>query len=48
MPVTKDRFRRFGAFVQFMSQDEFELNFLSQDQFELKSMEGKTTPYRHA
>ena len=31
-----------------LSQDEFELNFLSQDQFELKSMEGKTTRYRHA
>ena len=48
VPVTKDRFRRWGAFVQFMSQDEFELHFVSQDQFELKSMEGKTTRYRRA
>jgi CubicO group peptidase (beta-lactamase class C family) len=48
VPVAKDRFRRWGAFVQFMSQDEFELNFLSQDQFELKSMEGTTTRYRRA
>ncbi|GAA4393197.1 hypothetical protein GCM10023186_44540 [Hymenobacter koreensis] len=46
VPVTKDRFRRFGAFVQFMSQDEFELHFLSPDQLELKSMEGQTTRYR--
>lgn len=48
VPVTKDRFRRFGAFVQFMSQDEFELNFLSPDLVELKSMEGQTTRYRRA
>jgi CubicO group peptidase (beta-lactamase class C family) len=46
--VTKDRFRRWGASVQFMSQDEFELHFLSPDQFELKSMEGTTTRYRRA
>ncbi|WP_210489141.1 serine hydrolase domain-containing protein [Rufibacter aurantiacus] len=48
VPAGKDRYRRFGAFVQFMSQDEFELHFLSPDQFELKSMEGKTTTYRRA
>ncbi len=46
--VSKDRFKRFGASVMFMSQDEFELQFLSQDQLELKSMEGKTTRYRRA
>ncbi|HEX5735059.1 MAG TPA: serine hydrolase [Blastocatellia bacterium] len=45
---SKDRFRRWGASVQFMSQDEFEVNFLSPDEFELKSMEGKTTRYRRA
>ena len=48
VPLTRDRFRRWGAFVQFMSQDEFELHFLSSDQFELKSMEGITTRYRRA
>jgi hypothetical protein len=48
VPVAKDRFRRWGANVQFMSQDEFELHFLSPDQFELKSMEGKTTRFRRA
>ena len=48
VPVTKDRFRRWGASVQFMSQDEFELNFLSPGEFELKSMEGKTTRYARA
>ena len=44
--VAKDRFRRWGAFVQFMSQDAFELRFASHDEFELKSMEGKTVRYR--
>jgi hypothetical protein len=48
VPVGKDRFRRWGATVQFMSQDEFELHFLSPDQFDLRSMEGKTTRYRRA
>lgn len=48
VPLTKDRFRRWGAFVQFMSQDEFELHFLSPDRFELKSMEGRVTRYRRA
>jgi len=48
VPVAKDRYRRLGAFVQFMSQDEFELHFLSPDQFELKSMEGRTARYRRA
>jgi CubicO group peptidase (beta-lactamase class C family) len=46
--ITKDRFRRFGAFAQFMSQDEFELHFLSPDVFELRSMEGAVTRYRRA
>jgi CubicO group peptidase (beta-lactamase class C family) len=45
-PLSKDRFRRWGAFVMFMSQDAFELSFASPDQFELKSMEGKKTVYR--
>ncbi|MFC6997810.1 serine hydrolase domain-containing protein [Rufibacter roseus] len=48
VPVSKDRFKRWGAFVQFMSQDEFEINFLSPDKFELKSMEGQVTKYRRA
>lgn len=48
MPVAKDRFRRWGAFGEFMSQDKFELNFLSPDKFELKSMEGKVTRYARA
>ncbi len=48
VPVAKDRFRRWGAAVEFMSQDKFELNFLSSDQFELKSMEGKVTRYTRA
>ena len=46
--TAKDRFRRWGATVHFMSQDEFELRFLSDDEFELTSMEGKTTRYRRA
>lgn len=48
VPVAKDRFRRWGASVYFMSQDKFELNFLSADKFELKSMEGKVTRYARA
>lgn len=48
VPVARDRFRRWGATAQYVSQDEFELNFLSQDRFEWKSMEGKTTRYRRA
>jgi CubicO group peptidase (beta-lactamase class C family) len=48
MAQSKDRFKRWGAFVEFMSQDEFEVTFLSPDEFELKSMEGKTTRYRRA
>jgi hypothetical protein len=48
VPVAKNRFRRRGTSVQFMSQDEFELHFRSPDQFELRSMEGKTTRYRRA
>ncbi|MDQ1593073.1 MAG: hypothetical protein QOG71_3700 [Pyrinomonadaceae bacterium] len=46
--LTNDSFRRWGASVQFMSQDAFELHFLSTDAFELKSMEGKVTRYRRA
>ena len=48
VPVAKDRYRRWGATAQFMSEDKFELNFLSPDQLELKSMEGTTTRYRRA
>ncbi len=48
MALSKDRFRRVGDSLSFMSQDEFELQFLSPNQFELKSMEGQTTPYRRA
>jgi CubicO group peptidase (beta-lactamase class C family) len=46
--VTRDRFKRWGALLQFMSQDDFELNFLSPDLFELQSMEGTVTRYRRA
>lgn len=46
--IGKDRFRRWGASVQFMSQDQFELEFLSKDQFVLKSMEGKVTRFTRA
>lgn len=45
---SKDRFKRWGAALEFMSQDEFEMRFLSPDEFELRSMEGKTTQYRRA
>lgn len=45
---SKDRFKRWGVDVEFMSGDQFEVNFLSPDQFELKSMDGKTTRYRRA
>jgi CubicO group peptidase (beta-lactamase class C family) len=45
---SKDRFKRWGASLEFMSQDEFEMRFLSPDEFELKSMEGKTTRYRRS
>lgn len=48
VPVAKDRFRRWGAAVEFMSQDKFELSFLSPDKFELKSMEGRVTRYARA
>jgi CubicO group peptidase (beta-lactamase class C family) len=46
--VTNDRYRRWGAALSFMSQDEFELHFSSNDQFELKSKEGQVTRYRRA
>ncbi len=45
---SKDRFKRWGSSMMFMSGDEFELHFLAPDQIELKSMEGKTTRYRRA
>lgn len=48
VPVAKDRYRRFGNSLQFMSEDAFELTFLSTDQFELKSMEGRTSRFRRA
>ncbi|WP_169788212.1 serine hydrolase domain-containing protein [Rufibacter tibetensis] len=44
--VTPGTFRRFGAFVQFMSQDEFELHFLSPDQYDLITMEGQKYRYK--
>ncbi|RNI23556.1 serine hydrolase domain-containing protein [Rufibacter latericius] len=44
--VTPGTFRRFGASVQYMSQDEFELHFQSPDQFELITMEGQKSRYR--
>ena len=46
--TARDRFKRWGKDLDFMSDDEFEVQFLSQNQFELKSMEGKTTRYRRA
>jgi hypothetical protein len=45
---SKDRFKRWGADVEYMSGDESEVNFLSNDQFELRSTDGKTTRYRRA
>ena len=46
--VTKDRFRRWGAALDYMSQDAFELEFISPDAFELKSMEGTKSLYTKA
>ncbi len=46
--MSKTHFKRWGAKLEFMSQDEFEIHFLSNDVFELKSMEGKVTRYRRA
>jgi hypothetical protein len=48
VPVTGERFRRWGSALQFISQDAFELNFVSPDEFEFKSMEGRKTRYRRA
>jgi CubicO group peptidase (beta-lactamase class C family) len=48
MFVSKDKYRRWGAFVEFMSADKFELNFVSPDLFELKSMEGKVSRFSRA
>lgn len=48
VPIGKDRFKRFGAVVSFMSQDQFELHFVTPDLLELKSMEGRITKYRRA
>lgn len=46
--LSNKRFRRVGALVQYMSQDEFELNFVSNDIIEMKSMEGLITTYHRA
>jgi CubicO group peptidase (beta-lactamase class C family) len=48
VPIGKDRFKRFGSQVMYMSQDEFELHFTSNDHVQLKTMEGKIIPYRRA
>ncbi len=45
---SNDHFKRWGAKLEFMSQDAFEIHFLSKDVFDLQSMEGKTTRYRRA
>jgi CubicO group peptidase (beta-lactamase class C family) len=45
---SKDRFKRWGNSLEFMSGDEFEVYFLTPDEFELRSMDGKTTRYRRA
>ncbi|HEX8289176.1 MAG TPA: serine hydrolase domain-containing protein [Pyrinomonadaceae bacterium] len=45
---SKDRFKRLGNALMFMSGDEFELRFRSPNELELKSMEGKTSRYRRA
>jgi len=44
----KDRFKRWGTSLQYLSGEEFELNFLSADKFELKYTDGKTVYYRRA
>ncbi|MGN6416371.1 MAG: serine hydrolase domain-containing protein [Pseudobacter sp.] len=46
--IGKNRFKSVGAIVQYMSQDEFELNFVSKDLIELKSMEGLVTTLHRA
>lgn len=46
--IGKNRFKRVGAMVQYMSQDEFELNFVSKELIELKSMEGLITTLHRA
>jgi CubicO group peptidase (beta-lactamase class C family) len=46
--LSKDKFRRWGAFVEFMSADKFELTFRSSDLFELRSMEGKVSRFSRA
>lgn len=46
--LSNKRFSRVGALVQYMSQDEFELNFVSNDIIEMKSMEGLITTYHRA
>lgn len=45
---SKDRFKRWGNSMMFMSGDEFELNFPSANELELKSMAGNTSHYRRA
>ena len=46
--MSKDHFKRWGAKLEFMSQDAFEIQFVSADAFDYKSMEGKVTRYRRA
>lgn len=46
--LSSKRFKRVGAFVQYMSQDEFELNFVSKDIIEMRSMEGLITTFHRA
>ncbi|QHL87629.1 serine hydrolase [Nibribacter ruber] len=48
VPAGQNRYRRLGAFVQFMSQDAFELHFPLPDVVEVKSMEGKVSRYHRA
>ncbi|MDQ3277871.1 MAG: serine hydrolase, partial [Bacteroidota bacterium] len=45
---SKDRFKRWGNALEFMSADAFDLQFLSPERFELRSMEGRKTTYRRA
>jgi CubicO group peptidase (beta-lactamase class C family) len=45
---SQNRFKRWGADVEFFSGDAFDLNFLAADEFELKSTDGKTSRFRRA
>jgi len=46
--LSKDRFKCAIPELDFMAEDQFEIQFLSNERFELKSMEGKVTRYRRA